>query len=90
MDNKTIASTISGFLGVFFSTQITQEALNITLTILSIISILCSFVLTFIKWWKEAKKDGKIDIDEAEDIASKAKEAADKAKEEIEDGDKRE
>lgn len=66
-----------------FSTQITNEILNVVLTVLSIISILLSLTLTIIKWWKGAKADGKVTIDEAEDIANKSKGIIDKGMEDI-------
>lgn len=85
MDSKSAISTLSGFLGVVFSTQITNEILNVILTILSIVSIILSLTLTIIKWWKGAKSDGKITIDETEDIISKSKEIIDKGMEDIKD-----
>lgn len=86
MDGKTIISNLCGWAGLIFSSQITQEALNITLTILSIISIILSLILTFFKWYKEAKKDGKITADEVEDLSHQLKDKVDEAKEDIRNG----
>lgn len=88
MDTKTIVSNMCGWLGLVFSSMITQEVLNLTLTILSIVSILLSLVLTFFKWYKEAKKDGHISADEIEDLTHQMKEKVDEAKEDIKDGSK--
>ena len=85
MDSKSAISTLSGFLGVIFSAQITNEVLNAILTALSIISILLSLALTIIKWWKGARSDGKITIDEAEEIVNKSKDIIDKGMEDIKD-----
>lgn len=88
MDWKTVTSNVCAWFGLVCSSQITQEALNITLTVLSIISIILSLVLTFMKWLKEARKDGKITPDELEDLTSQMKEKVDEAKEDLKDGGK--
>lgn len=81
MDSKTITSTICGGLGMIFSMQITQEVLNVVLTILSILSILISLAISIINWWKKAKSDGKIDTDELGEL----KDIVDKTAEELKD-----
>ena len=77
MDVKTVMSHMCGWAGLVFSTMITQEALNITLSVLSIVSIILSFVLTFIKWFKEARKDGHVSADEIEDLSNQLKDKVD-------------
>lgn len=86
MDAKTIVSNMCAWAGLVFSSMITQEALNLVLTILSIVSIILSLVLTFLKWFKEARKDGHISADEIEDLANQMKDKADEAKEDLKDG----
>lgn len=86
MDAKTIVSNLCAWCGLVFSSMITQETLNLVLTILSILSIILSLVLTFLKWLKEARKDGHISADELEDLTHKMKEKVDDAKEDLKDG----
>lgn len=88
MDSKSIISNLCAWAGLVFSSMITQEMLNLVLTILSIVSILLSLALTFFKWYKEAKKDGHISKDELEDLTHQMKEKVDEAKEDIKDGSK--
>lgn len=86
MDAKSIISNVCAWAGLVFSSMITQETLNIVLTILSILSIILSLVLTFLKWLKEARKDGHISADELEDLTHQMKEKVDDAKEDLKDG----
>ena len=86
MDSKSIVSNLCAWAGLVFSSMITQETLNLVLTILSIVSIILSLVLTFIKWLKEARKDGHISADEIEDLTNQMKEKVDAGKEELKNG----
>lgn len=86
MDSKSIISNLFAWVGLVFSSMITQETLNLVLTILSIVSIILSLVLTFIKWFKEARKDGHISTDELEDLTHQMKEKVDEAKEDMKNG----
>ena len=86
MDAKTIVSNMCAWAGLVFSSMITQETLNLVLTILSILSIILSLVLTFLKWLKEARKDGHISADEIEDLTNQMKEKVDDAKEDLKNG----
>lgn len=88
MDAKSIISNVCAWAGLVFSSMITQETLNLVLTILSILSIILSLVLTFLKWLKEARKDGHISADELEDLTHQMKEKVDDAKEDLKDGSK--
>ena len=88
MDAKSIVSNLCAWAGLVFSSMITQETLNLVLTILSIVSIILSLVLTFLKWLKEARKDGHISADEIEDLTHQMKDKVDEAKEDIKDGSK--
>ena len=88
MDAKSIVSNLCAWAGLVFSSMITQEMLNLVLTILSIVSIILSLVLTFLKWLKDARKDGHISADEIEDLTHQMKEKVDEAKEDIKDGSK--
>ena len=88
MDVKSIVSNLCAWAGLVFSSMITQETLNLVLTILSIVSIILSLVLTFLKWLKEARKDGHISADEIEDLTHQMKDKVDEAKEDIKDGSK--
>lgn len=85
MDGKTFGSVFAGTLGMVFSSSITIEALNITLTILSALSIILSMVLSLIKWYNDSKKDGKFTPDEVAKGVEIVKGATDEIKEVLED-----
>ena len=91
--NVNNKSLIGGTIG----TVISALGINVTdlQSIESIVAIICaslgavitvisSLIIPLIKWWKEAKKDGKIDADEAEDLANKVKDGLNDVKKEIE------
>lgn len=85
MTNKLMVSFTSGGIGTLVGiTEMTSGAtelnaiLGIILTVLSIISITISTVIVIMNKVKEAKKDGKITIDEVVDIAKDVKDGVDK------------
>lgn len=43
-----------------------------------LIALITGLIIPLIKWWKEAKKDGKIDADELEDAANIVKDGLEK------------
>lgn len=47
----------------------TNEAFQLIMLILSILSTLFTIAFTFYKWYNKAKEDGKITKDEIEDLA---------------------
>lgn len=81
----TIGSCISA-LGINVSDlQSIESIVAIVCTALGLaITIITSLVIPLIRWWKNAKKDGKIDADEAEDLANKVKDGLTEVKKEIE------
>lgn len=85
MDNKSVISVLSGTVALATSSAITQETLNIVLTILSVISIILSMVLSLIKWYNDSKKDGKITSDEIAKGVEIIKDGTDKVKEVVKD-----
>lgn len=58
-------------VGVALTPQNLENIEHITAIICMIvgllITIICSIIIPLIKWWKNAKKDGKIDKEEIED-----------------------
>lgn len=55
-----------------------DEILRIVSFILTCLSVLISVAFTVYKWYKEAKRDGKIDADEVDDLVNKIKDNIDK------------
>ena len=80
-------------LGVALTPQELENAEHITAIICMIvgllITIVCSIVIPFIKWWKKAKADGKITKDEIKEgveiIENGINELKDKTKEDKEE-----
>lgn len=60
---------ITDATAVVFTITQTEEVLKIISIVLTTISILISLSFTLWKWWKEAKKDSKIDSEELKDLA---------------------
>ena len=63
---------IVGFVGSGISTYLTitqtNEVFQLIQLILSILAFLVTILFTIWKWYKNAKKDGKITIDEVEEL----------------------
>ena len=55
-----------------------DEALRIVSLVLTCLSVAISVAFTIFKWYKEAKRDGKIDADEVDDLVNKIKDDIDK------------
>lgn len=55
-----------------------DEALRIVSLVLTCLSVAISVAFTIYKWYKEAKRDGKIDADEVDDLVNKIKDDIDK------------
>lgn len=88
MDSKSIASFITGGVGLLSATAITQDVLNVILTILSILSIALSIVISLVKWYNDSRKDGKITSDEIAQGVEILKEGTDEIKEALDKDDK--
>lgn len=80
---SALGNVISMF-GVALTPQELESVEHITAIICMIVGLLititCSIVIPFIKWWKKAKEDGKIDEDEIKEGAEILKEGSDKVK----------
>ena len=73
-----IIGTTTSSIGTLLSTTDLQAIISIIVTVLGfIISVIIPLIIKLIKKIKDAKADGKITIDEAEDIASTGKEIID-------------
>ena len=55
-----------------------DEALRIVSLVLTCLSVAISVAFTIYKWYKEAKRDGKIDADEVDNLVNKIKDDIDK------------
>ena len=93
---KSLGSLLGNTLsvvGVALTPQELENAEHITAIICMIvgllITIICSIVIPFIKWWKKAKADGKITEDEIKEgveiIENGINELKDKTKEDKEE-----
>ena len=75
-------------MGVALSPQELENAEHITAIICMIvgllITIICSIIIPLIKWWINAKKDGKIDKEEIEDGIDIIKDGVEDIKEHLE------
>ena len=87
MDSKSIASFITGGVGLLSATAITQDVLNVILTILSILSIALSIVISLVKWYNDSRKDGKITSEEIAQGVEILKEGTDEIKEALDKDD---
>ena len=72
---NTRVDFITEGVGVFFTAVQTEQIFQIISLVLTIASIIVSLAFTLYKWWKEAKKDGKIDKEEIKDLTEKVTEA---------------
>ena len=64
LDSIAVVGTATAVIGT--ASQIDQVRSWISLAV-TIIGALCTFVPIFIRWWKKAKADGKITIDEIQE-----------------------
>lgn len=91
MNEKNIVNginTILSLLGITFTLENLQSILSITLLIVNIFIIVCNILNNIIVKIKIAKEDGKITIDEIEDIVEDTTEGLQNIKNKMEkDGD---
>jgi len=84
MKNELIAGVAGTALGVVGTATQTNEILETISLVITILGALVSFVLVpLLNWYRSAKKDGKITLDEVQDGAETLKDGLDKTKEEI-------
>ena len=71
----SLVGNVVSFFAVAMSMQDYESIVTIICAVLGLaITIVCSIVIPIVKWWRNAKKDGKIDneeLDELSDILSK-------------------
>lgn len=89
---KSIFSALGNMisiLGVALTPQELENIEHITAIICMIVGLLititCSIVIPFIKWWRKAKEDGKIDEDEIKEGLDILEEGSDKIKNLLDD-----
>lgn len=83
VDNNEITGYAgSGVIAILSALQV-DEALKWVNLILAIVTALTTLAFTIWKWYKVAKADGKITIDEIGDLAEKMKTEADKIAEDV-------
>lgn len=83
MENNELTGYVgSGFIAVLGALQI-DEALKWVNLVLAIITAITTLAFTIWKWYKVAKSDGKITIDEIGDLAEKIKTEGDKIAEDV-------
>ena len=67
----------------------TNEILQTISLILTILGTLITITMALINWWKNAKKDGKIDSDEIQDAVDIIKDGVDSIKDKVDKEDKK-
>ena len=72
--NNNVPSYVSALTAVFLTTGISLEAVQIIYYILAGLAIVFSLSFTIWKWYKAAKADGKITVEEIEDLEKQVKE----------------
>ena len=81
----SLVGNVVSFFAVAMSMQDYESIVTIICAVLGLlITIVCSIVIPIVKWWRNAKKDGKIDneeLDELSDILSKGNDDINKNKE---------
>lgn len=79
MKNELIAGAIGTGLGITGTVTQTNETLEMISLIVTICGALVSFVIVpLLNWYKSAKKDGKITLEEWKDAADQVKDGLDK------------
>ena len=73
MKDNNSPAVLSAITAMFLAAGITLEAVQIIYYILAGLAILFSLSFTIWKWYKAAKADGKITIDEIEDLEKQVK-----------------
>ncbi len=83
VDNNEITGYCgSGFIAILGALQL-DEALKWVNLVLAIVTAVTTLAFTIWKWYKTAKADGKITIDEIGDLAGRMKEEAGKIAEDV-------
>ena len=67
----------------------TNEVLQTISLLLTIVGTLITITMALINWWKNAKKDGKIDSDEIQDAVDIIKDGVDSIKDKQDKEDKK-
>ena len=93
MKKEMIGASIGTLLSATGTALQPQEILQIISLIITIIgAIISMIIIPLLTWYKNAKKDGKIDIDEVKEGAENLKEGLDGVKQTLDDkkkGDKK-
>ena len=88
--NKELIGGIAGTsLSVVGTASQTNELLQDISLVLTIIGTLITIAMALINWWKNAKKDGKIDSDEIQDAVDIIKDGVDSIKDKQDKEDKK-
>ena len=81
MTDKTLFGLIGtgvGAVGAGLSVNELQAIISIVVTILGfLISVAIPWIIKLVKWWKKAKKDGKVDENELKELEGIIKEGSD-------------
>ena len=84
MKNELIAGCVGSALSVMGTAAQTNDILQTISLIITIIGALISFVVVpLINWYKDAKKDGKINVEEITDAANTLKDGLNKTKDAV-------
>lgn len=91
MKSELITATIGTALGVVGTATQTNEVLETVSLVITICGAVVSFIVVpLLNWYRSAKKDGKITLDEVQEGIETAKEGLDKTQEQIKKKGKKE
>ena len=90
---KALLSGLGNVISIVGVTLTPQEHITaiICMIVGLLITITCSIIIPVVKWWNKAKKDGKIDNNEVEELGDILQDGGEKIKETLDDkkkGDK--
>lgn len=83
MKNALYVEAGTNGMAVVFTALQTNQIFQLISLILTCVSITISICISLIKWYKDSKADGKIDIDEIKKGAEIIKDGTEKIKDEI-------
>ena len=89
MKKELTGGVIGSIMSVTGTAMQTNEVLQTISLLLTILGTLITIAMALINWWKNAKKDGKIDSDEIQDVVDIIKDGVDSIKDKQDKEDKK-
>ena len=88
MNKEVVGSGVGTLLSATGTALQTNEVLSTIQLIITIIGGLITIAMALLNWWKNAKKDGKIDKDEVKDAIDIIQEGGENIKQALDDKNK--